>query len=185
MGNKFSEKWLPVPIDGFGEVYAISSYGRVRSLDRWVSPAGHIELWKGRIMNQHIASAGYLNVSMSYNGKSIREYVHRLVAMAFIPNPDNLPEVNHKDRNPLNNNVRNLEWCTHEYNVRYMRNEIVVPRIKPIEQYTLDGKLVARFESSADVNRKLGYGQAYIHACCLNRHKTAHGYIWKFAQEKV
>lgn len=185
MGNEFIEKWLPVPIDGFGEAYAISSYGRVRSLDRWVSPKGHIQLCKGRILNQHIASAGYLCVVLSYNGKKIREYVHRLVAMAFIRNPNNLPEVNHRDRNPLNNNRRNLEWCTHEYNVRYMRNEIVVPRVRPIEQYTLNGKLVAKFESSADVNRKLGYGQAYINACCLNRKKSAHGFIWRYAQEKV
>lgn len=70
----------------------------------------------GNILKQD-ASAVYLRVSLIKGGKILKMYVHRLVALAYIPNPDNLPEVNHKDRNKLNNNVVNLEWCTHKQNI--------------------------------------------------------------------
>ena len=106
------------PIEGYEGLYEISSYGRVKSLERYRSNNGGIQLLKERIMNP-LDYNGYKNVLLWKNGSKKKEYVHRLVAKAFIPNPDNLKEVNHKDENPSNNMVENLEWCNHRYNMNY------------------------------------------------------------------
>ena len=106
------------PIVGYEGLYEVSSYGRVRSLDRYDNK-NHFR--KGLIMKQNDSGngRGYMSVILCLNGKIKKYLVHRLVAQAFIPNPDNLPEVNHKDENPGNNNVTNLEWCDHSYNINY------------------------------------------------------------------
>ena len=106
------------PIEGYEGLYEISSYGRVKSLERYRSNNGGIQLLKERIMNP-LDYNGYKNVLLWKNGSKKKEYVHRLVAKAFLPNPDNLKEVNHKDENPSNNMVENLEWCDHRYNMNY------------------------------------------------------------------
>lgn len=183
MGNNL-EVWKPLPIEGFGDGYAVSNYGRVRALDRWITSNGRIKLSEGHLLKPNICGAGYEFYSFSYNKKQVKEYTHRLVAMAFIPNPDGLPEINHKDLNPLNNRYDNLEWCTHLYNMRYMKGEIKRHRTRPVEQLTRDGELVARYESIADAQRKLGYGSNLIYACCRHRETTAHGYVWRYALEE-
>ena len=104
------------PIVGYEGLYEVSSYGRVRSLDRYDNK-NHFR--KGLIMKQNNDGRGYMSVILCLNGKIKKYLVHRLVAQAFIPNPDNLPEVNHKDENPENNSVTNLEWCDHSYNINY------------------------------------------------------------------
>ena len=112
------EIWKPVV--GYEGLYEVSSYGRVRSLDRYVKYSnGPIHLHKGRILNPGKEKVGYLVVPLSCNGKLHLKKIHILVAEAFIPNPDNLPQVNHKDENKTNNNVDNLEWCTAKYNMNY------------------------------------------------------------------
>lgn len=94
--------------------YQVSNFGRVRSIfSRWGKRA------YPRIMKGSIDSHGYVQVTISINGERKLMFVHRLVAKAFIPNPLNLEMVNHKDENPLNNNVDNLEWCTRSYNNSY------------------------------------------------------------------
>ena len=104
------------PIEGYEGLYEVSSYGRVRSLDKYVkSGYGSYRLRKGKILSPGIRPDGYLVVSLQY--KMFR--VHRLVAQAFILNPDNLPQVNHKDENKANNRVDNLEWCDSKYNNNY------------------------------------------------------------------
>ena len=108
------EEWRP--IEGYEGLYEVSSYGRVRSLDKYVkSGYGSYRLRKGKILSPGIRPDGYLVVSLQY--KMFR--VHRLVAQAFILNPDNLPQVNHKDENKANNRVDNLEWCDSKYNNNY------------------------------------------------------------------
>ena len=87
--------------------YQVSNFGRIRSLKTY------------KILKQYNHRNGYMFVSLSHHGKHFNLYIHRLVAEAFIPNPDNLPEVNHKDENPSNNNVNNLEWCNRKYNANY------------------------------------------------------------------
>ena len=108
------EIWRPVV--GYEGLYEVSSYGRVRSLDRY---DGRNRFLKGRILTLHTDKDGYLSAYLCSNSKVKGFLVHRLVAQAFIPNPDNLPIINHKDENPSNDNVDNLEWCTAKYNSNY------------------------------------------------------------------
>lgn len=108
-------------IKDYEGLYQVSNYGRVRSLDRCDN--------MGRFMDGHILSIGdngngYKHVGLSKNGLQKTEYVHRLVAKSFIPNPNNLPQVNHKDENPNNNCVDNLEWCTNKYNNNYGNHKV-------------------------------------------------------------
>ena len=112
------EIWKPVV--GYEGLYEVSSYGRVKSLDRYVKYSdGRIYLHKGKVLSLAKDKNGYFVVSLYFNGKHNTIKVHRLVAQAFIPNPDNLPEVNHLDEDKTNNRVENLEWCDHKYNMNY------------------------------------------------------------------
>lgn len=104
------------PIVGYEGLYEVSSYGRVRSLDRYDSKNC---FWKGRILKLNDNGRGYLRAHLCLNNKIKNFLVHRLVAQAFIPNPDNLPEVNHINEDKTNNRVDNLEFCNHKYNVNY------------------------------------------------------------------
>lgn len=108
------EIWKPV--NGYEGKYWISNLGRIKNKTKILKPA----LKKEYIMSK----GGYYQISLS-NGKkydSSTKLIHRLVAEAFIPNPDNLPQVNHIDHNPLNNCVENLEWCSAKYNSNHKRN---------------------------------------------------------------
>ena len=112
-------------IKGYEGLYQVSNFGRVRSLDRYVEQMdrwGNIasRLYKGKVLSQKISKSGYSQVQLfcaRKRGKSA--YVQRLVADAFVPNPDNFPEVNHIDENKSNNNSVNLEWCDRYYNTHY------------------------------------------------------------------
>lgn len=116
------ELWVPIIITKNGELfdytgyYEISNFGQVRSLDRVVTDWRGEVLLKGKIKNSVSDADGYLVVSLHKEGKTSMFKIHRLVATAFIPNPENLPQVNHKDENKQNNKVDNLEWCTAKYN---------------------------------------------------------------------
>lgn len=103
-------------IIGYEGLYQVSSLGRVRSLDKYDSMN---RFYEGRILKLFADRLGYLSVVLYSNSKRKHYLVHRLVAEAFIHNPDNLPQVNHKDENPSNDNVENLEWCDGKYNVNY------------------------------------------------------------------
>ena len=107
-----SEEWRP--IEGYEGLYEVSNTGRVRSLDRYC-----YRLHKGKVLSPAKDTDGYLQVVLHCNGKQHQRKVHRLVAQAFIENPDNLPEVNHKDEDKTNNRVDNLEWCDRSYNINY------------------------------------------------------------------
>ena len=113
-----NEEWRP--IEGYEGLYEVSSYGRVRSVDRYVKSKGE-SYWlrKGKMLSPAKDKNGYLKVNLSCNGKNNIIRVHRLIAQSFLPNPDNLPEVNHKDEDKTNNNVDNLEWCDRSYNISY------------------------------------------------------------------
>lgn len=107
-----------VKIKGYEEFYEISSNGEIRSKDRTLTDKiGRTRSWKGKILNPDIAPNGYYRVTFSINKKRKQFYVHRLIAKYFIPNPDNLPQVNHIDGNKLNNSLDNLEWVTAQDNV--------------------------------------------------------------------
>ena len=108
------EEWRP--ISGYEGLYEVSSYGRVRSLDRYIIDIlGHRRLQKGKVLSSIKDKGGYLVVNLQ--GRMFK--IHRLVAQAFIPNQDNFPQVNHRDEDKTNNIAENLEWCTAKYNINY------------------------------------------------------------------
>lgn len=163
------EEWKA--IEGFEELYEISNIGNVKSLN-------YNGTGKERIMKQGNNGNGYLRVCLSKNGKIKKFLVHRLVAQAFLPNPKNYKEINHKDENKLNNCVSNLEWCDRQYNNNFgTRTEKCS---KKVNQYTLEGKFIRQFPSTNQVERELGYFQSNISNCCNGKRKTAYNYLWKF-----
>lgn len=117
-----SEIWMD--IKDFEGLYQVSNLGRVRSLDKIIlqhkyGASPNLYRRKGKILKQAITKEGYYMVSLFDNNKGKSYLVHRLVATAFILNPNNYRVVNHKDENKLNNNLDNLEWCTDKYNLNY------------------------------------------------------------------
>lgn len=158
-----SEEWKP--IDGFEGLYAVSSKGKVMNLK------------SGRILKHCSTPQGYAKVALcNGNGKIKQITVHRLVAEAFIENPDNLPEVNHIDENKTNNDVTNLEWVTASQNIKHSVHQ----RSCKINQLSLDGELINTWESSHEIQRELGYIYSNIIKCCKNKRKQANGYRWEY-----
>lgn len=189
-----SEVWKQ--IKGYEGIYEVSSYGRVRSMEhkaRHKSRTGNEfqVTYKGRNRSLWTDKQGrkYLNVKCNGKMKSFR--VHRLVAEAFIPNPDNLPFVNHKDENPSNNRVENLEWCTHEYNVRYgtaimrMRNT-QLKRANAVLQLDKDGNVLGKYLSLERAADAMGCDTQLIKRVCDNKPHclTAKGYRWQWADKQ-
>ncbi len=108
----------------YNDFYEVSSYGNVKSKDRYVkSVHGTLYFKKGRILKQADNGQGYLQLMLCINGKNRTERVHRLVALTFIPNPLGLPKVNHIDGNKRNNNINNLEWCTQLENIQCAKEQ--------------------------------------------------------------
>ena len=155
--------------------YQVSNFGRVKS----------IKFGKEIILKQHINKGGYYYVCLLKNGKHKNYYVHRLVAEAFIDNPDNLPQVNHKDENKTNNSVDNLERCTNEYNHNYgtINERISQSQSKPVLQYDLNGNLIKEWKSINECGRN-GFNQGDICKCCNGKRKTAKGFIWVYKNEE-
>ena len=121
---------------------------------------------------------------MVKNGKHYKRQVHNLVATAFIENPNNYIEINHKDENPSNNCVDNLEWCSHIYNSNYgNRNKKISKALeKKINQYDLNGNFIKTWDSIMDVERKLKINNSNISSCCNGKKNNAGGFIWKHYQ---
>jgi hypothetical protein len=188
-----NETWIDVP--QFEQSYQVSNLGRVRSKDRTIKKKNR---WgfecdfaiKGKMLSQVKVDDKYLVVTLLKNGHASQLKVHRIVAMAFITNPNGYKEVNHKDENKLNNEVSNLEWCDRKYNANY---GTAVERMraktrnrkdtsKPVYQYTLDGELVNVFPSCNEAQRCTGVDHASIARCCHKRTKSAGGFTWNFKE---
>lgn len=169
-------------IIGFEGIYQISNIGRVKSLERKV---GH-RLLKEKILSPTINNTkdGYLQINLSINKKRYPKLIHRLVAEAFIENPNNLPCINHKDENKINNNVDNLEWCDYKYNANYGTALIrsIQKKSRKIGQYSIDGELIAEFNSARDAERKTKFKQVLISKCCKGTIKHAYNFIWKYIE---
>ena len=178
-----NEIWKP--IKGYEGVYEVSSYGRVRSLARMrIDRMGRRKPIPEKMLKMHDRK-GYDSVTLQDMGRKAIMSVHRLVAMAFIPNPDNLPIINHRDENPKNNQVSNLEWCDISYNTRYgtgverAQAKHVYHR-KAVEQLTKDGQHVATFKGVKEAARATGADASVIVRVCKGRNETAGGYRWKY-----
>lgn len=178
------EKEIWKDIKGYEGLYQVSNLGRVRSMDRYDS-LKHFR--KGRILKQQLFR-GYLYVGLSKNGKVKYCRVHRLVAEAFIPNPNNYPCINHKSEIKTQNNVENLEFCDIAYNNTYNGRSkriglktINHPRLsKAVLQIDLDGNIIAEFPSVNEIHRQFGFSIGNISYCCNGKMKSAYGYRWSF-----
>jgi hypothetical protein len=161
---------------GYEGLYQISNYGNVRSL-HW-NHSNQIRLLTP------FDNDGYLRIGFRQQGKLKNHLIHVLVAKAFIPNPNNLPQVNHKDGNKHNNLVSNLEWISNSDNVKHaIRNHLRnshASKSNPskVYQYSLDGKLLAIFPSQHDAANKLHLAQANI-SKAIRRNKQYANYYWK------
>ena len=164
--------------------YQVSNLGRVKSLSR---KKGSVDkgfyISKEIIRKQIKDMAGYPRVELSKENNKKLWAVHRLVAIAFIPNPLNLPFVNHKDETRDNNNVNNLEWCTCEYNNNYgnRNKKQSLTKGKRVYQYTLEMKLVKKWISIAECGRN-DFCHSSVRDCCRGKTKTNiyKGYIWSY-----
>lgn len=153
----------------------VSTLGNVRTLDMVTSSEKYTRFTKGRVLKQLDNHNGYLQVSIPVDEKWITKRAHRLVAKTFIPNPDNFPQVNHKDNNRTNNNVSNLEWCTASYNAKY-REKYGKAKGLPVFAVYLATLEVLHFNSQIEASRVLGVDRPNINAVLKGSRKTAHGY---------
>ena len=163
---------------GYEGIYEVSNLGIIRSVERY-DYSGHKR--KAKTIAFVIDRDGYAKVHLCLCGKSKYHFVHRIVATAFIDNPENLPQINHKDENKKNNKAENLEWCTSKYNKNYGRRAERFGRRRGRPVVCLETGQV--FYSSGDAGRNMGIRREDIHACCTGYRNThsAGGYHWAFA----
>lgn len=167
-------------ITSYEGLYQVSNWGRVKSLN-------YNHTGKERILKLTKGSSGYLQAQLCKNNKIKLCRVHRLVAQAFLENPDNLPEVNHKNEIKTDNRIENLEFCDRKYNVNYgtaiqrkSEKQINGKCSKSVYQYTLNGEFVAEYPSIREVERQLGFKQPNISYCCNGKYKQAYCYKWSY-----
>ena len=160
-------------IEGYEGLYQVSNLGRVKSLFRYKKQ-----------LKLEITKNGYVRIMLCKNKKRKRHLVHRLVAEAFIPNPNNLPCVNHKDENKQNNCVDNLEFCTSKYNCNYGNRNTRISKNskKQINQYDLDGNFIQSWHSIKEASDFYNISASAIVLCLENIHNTCGGYIWKYCK---
>lgn len=166
-------------IKGYEGLYQVSNLGFVKSFDRFVSNG----IKRGKILRNKVNDSGYVVIILvGYDNKKKSHYLHRIVAETFIPNPQNLPVINHKDENKLNNHVSNLEWCTQKENINY--GSSIKRRIENqsyrVSQYSLSGDFIASYSSAHEIEDKLGYNYQSIQNCCRHEYNQSYGYIWRY-----
>lgn len=181
------EVWRPVV--GYEGYYEVSSYGRVKRCAKDIQyyMRGKLITRKGRekILSPGIKDTGYYNVSLFVDNIGKTHKVHRLVAEAFIPNPDNKPFIDHIDANRLNNRVENLRWVTPTENnanpiFRERQSRCKDKYKKDIIQYDKFGNIIKIWKGLRTVARELGIHHVLIRDCCKGKIKMAGGYIWRF-----
>lgn len=156
-------------------LYQVSNLGRIRSLDKYRKGKNNTKVFvKGRILKQNKDKDGYLQVNLSKNNKQKTFKSHRLVAMAFLINKNNLPQVNHKDENRQNNCVSNLEWCTEKYNCRYSHCKKII--------CLTTGKI---FNSIVEGGEYYNINSKRIVDCLKGRLKTYKGLSWDYLKEVI
>lgn len=185
-------------IEGYENLYQVSSKGRVKSLER-IDNNNHPV--KERILKCHKQNNGYLMVYLSKNGKRKHHLIHRLVAQAFIPNHKNKSEVDHINTDRTDNRVENLRWVTRSENQnnpltkKKLSKNSPKPclgrigskhhRSKPILQFDEYGNFIQEWECAMDVERILGINNNHIGSVCNGNRKTAGGFVWRHKKEKA
>lgn len=181
MSKAIKVLWKDIP--GYEGLYQISNTGLVLSKSRFDSLGRYVSR---KIRKLYSDKDGYLLIALNKDGAKKTFKVHRLVAEAFIPNPHNYPQINHKDENVKNNKASNLEWCTAKYNCNYGGHTArqVLTASKPVLQFDLHNHFVKRWPSTAEVGRH-GFNQGNISNCCNGRQKTAYGFVWKYERREI
>ena len=186
-------------IEGYEGLYQVSNLGNVKSLEKTSKNRWGQYCKNEKILKPLILTKGYLSVFLYTTTTKTNKKIHRLVAQAFLPNPDNLPQVNHKDEDKTNNVVwinedgsidyekKNLEWCTNEYNSNYgTRKKRVSIKLtngkksKPVLQYDLKGNFIKEWPSVMEIKRQLGFSNGNIAECCRGKYNNIYGYIWRY-----
>lgn len=164
--------------------FEISNYGRVRSKDRIFTDSYNRTYYKKgqllKLKEQKRENYIQIMVAFMYKGKYYRKIVSRLVAEAFIPNPNNLPQVNHKDEDSTNNYFENLEWCTAKYNINY-GNTIkrrAKKKCEPIDIFDKNYNFIETLQSGIEVSKKYKISRGYLSMACKNN-ILAKGYYFK------
>lgn len=179
MSNEEKPIWKSYPDYPFLQA---NQFGEVRTIDRFETRSdGGKKFVKGRVLRQYRDRYGYMYVQFYVNGKRITLKVHRIVAICFIPNPDNLPQVNHIDCNRSNNVVSNLEWCSNQYNTAY-REKYGKASSRPVSAVNVKTGEVLYFKSRGEAERKLNIPHQAISAIIRGQKKTFHG--WWFTEDK-
>ena len=182
-------------IEGYEGLYQVSNLGNVKRLAGVVlMKNGLTKTVRERILRPskcgNMKYGGYQFVGLCKESNVTFKYIHRLVAEAFIPNPNNLPQVNHKDEDKTNNVVDNLEFCSALSNLTYNdRHKKVGEKLKGREpynnkevlQYTIDGEFVKKYASVVECGRCLGVSESSIRGCIYGKNQTIKGYIFKYA----
>lgn len=178
------EIWKPIPeYEGY---YEVSSMGNVRSLDSVRTMANGVEReYAGKVLTPSVGMDDYLVVDLSVNGKKKTCKVHRLVAEAFVPNPLNLPIVNHRNENKHDNRSSNLEWCSVKYNLRYGTTQQRRARTIgwKVRQYSADGKYIRTFVTMRAASRILKLPMSGIYQSVLTK-KAYKGFLFRKVNEE-
>lgn len=196
MDNCSKNKEIWKDVNGYEGMYQVSSFGNVRSIDREVPFRGGMRFIKGSPLTKWVNGDGYERVSFCVKGKNKHFLVSRLVAEAFIPNPNQKEEVNHLDYNPKNNTVSNLEWCTRSENWEYSRENIMAVLTNPRDYDAKKGKgggrrckpvIGTNVETgqkieldSAKQGKDFGFDPPAITNCLKGNYKQTKGYTWKY-----
>lgn len=169
------EEWRDVV--GYEGRYQVSNLGRVMSLpNRWHR--------KCVILNTQIDYDGYERLNLVIDNNRKRCSVHRLVAEAFVPNPNGYPIINHIDEIRNHNTPDNLEWCTQQYNLNYgnCREKLSKAKSVSVLQFSIDGIFIRRWSSAKEASEKLGVDASAVTGCARGKRKTHGGYVWRYAE---
>lgn len=163
-------------IEGYNGYYQISTYGRVKSIPRKVKFGKNYRYTKAKILKPRKHTGGYLAVCLDHKN----QYIHRLVANAFIDNPNKFPQINHKDENKENNFAENLEWCDAKYNCNYgdHTEKLITSRNKNYKTKNLDTGEI--YDSPLDASQKTGIHNDSISRVCRTNKGKAGGYRWQY-----